>query len=98
MAQTVKNLPAMQETKLPSLDWEDPLEKGREIHSSILVWEIPRAERPDWTTVLGFAKNRTRLSDQHYHYAIKLLRTGLRREKGLGRGSRASKTLTELEE
>ena len=41
VAQLVKNLPAMQETWIPSLCWEDPLEKGKAIHSSILVWRIP---------------------------------------------------------
>ena len=37
VAQLVKNLPAMQETRVPSLGWEDPLEKGMAIHSSILA-------------------------------------------------------------
>ena len=41
MAQLVKNPPAMQETWVPSLDWEDPLEKGKATHSSILAWRIP---------------------------------------------------------
>ena len=41
MAQMVKNLPAMQETWIQSLLWEDPLEKGMAIHSSILAWRIP---------------------------------------------------------
>ena len=41
MAQTIKNLPAMQETWTRSLDWEDPLEKGIATHSSILAWRIP---------------------------------------------------------
>ena len=40
-AQTVKNLPEMQETQVQSLGQEDPLEKGMATHSSILVWEIP---------------------------------------------------------
>ena len=39
-AQTVKNLPAMQETQVLSLGWEDPLEKGMATHSSILAWRI----------------------------------------------------------
>ena len=42
----VKNLPAMQEIQVPSLDWEDPLEKGRTTHSSILAWRIPKTEEP----------------------------------------------------
>ena len=37
----VKNLPAMQETQVQSLGWEDPLEKGKATHSSILAWRIP---------------------------------------------------------
>ena len=45
MAQTVKNLPAMQETQVRSLDWEDPLENGMATHSSILAWRIP-GEKP----------------------------------------------------
>ena len=46
MAQMVKNLPAMQETWVQSLGWEDPLGKGMTIHSSILAWEIPWTEEP----------------------------------------------------
>ena len=41
MAQLVKNLPAMRETWVPSLGWEDPLEEGKATHSSILAWRIP---------------------------------------------------------
>ena len=44
MAQTIKNLPAMQETWVQSLGWEDPLEKGMSTHSSILAWRIPWTE------------------------------------------------------
>ena len=40
-AQLAKNLPAMQETWVQSLVWEDPLEKGKATHSSILAWRIP---------------------------------------------------------
>ena len=42
VAQLVKNLPAMQETWVQSLSWEDPLEKGKGTHSIILAWRIPR--------------------------------------------------------
>ena len=41
VAQLVKNPPAMWETWFRSLSWEDPLEKGKDIHSSILAWRIP---------------------------------------------------------
>ena len=44
MAQTVKNLPAMQETRVPSLGWEYPLEKEMATRSCILAWKIPRTE------------------------------------------------------
>ena len=46
VAQTVKNPPAMQETQVQSLGWEDPLEKGMAIHTSILIWRIPWTEEP----------------------------------------------------
>ena len=46
MAQTVKNLPAMQENQIPSLGQEDPLEKRIATHSSILAWRIPWTEEP----------------------------------------------------
>ena len=47
MAQLVKRLPAMWETQVQSLGWEDPLEEEVAIHSSILAWRIPRTEEPD---------------------------------------------------
>ena len=46
VAQMVKNLPSMQETWGRSLGWEDPLEKGMAIHSSIPAWRIPLTEEP----------------------------------------------------
>ena len=46
VAQTVENLPTMQETQVQSLGWEDPLEKGMATHSSILSWRIPWTEEP----------------------------------------------------
>ena len=60
VAQTVKNMPAVQETWVWSLGWEDPLEKGMATHSSILAWRIPWTEmgsqrvRHDWATVTFF--------------------------------------------
>ena len=59
IAQTVKNLPAIQET----LSWEDPLEKGMAIHSSILGWRILWTEEAGNLTVCGFAKSQIQLSD-----------------------------------
>ena len=52
-AQTLKNLPKMQETRVQSLDWEDPLKKGMAPHSSILAWEIPRTEEPGGLQSMG---------------------------------------------
>ena len=60
MAQTVKNLPAMRETQVRSLGWEDALEKGMATHSSILVWRIPWPEEPgELHTVHGVTKSHT---------------------------------------
>ena len=58
MAQLVKNPPAMRETWVRSLGWEDPLEKGKATHSSILA------------IVLGVANSLTQLSDFHFHTHI----------------------------
>ena len=46
IAQLVKNFPAMQETQIPSLGQEDPLEKEIATHSSVLAWRIPWTEEP----------------------------------------------------
>ena len=63
MAQLVKNLPAIPETWVVSLGWEDPLEKGKATHSSILAWRIP------WTIVHGVAMNQTQLRDFHFTFS-----------------------------
>ena len=53
VAQTVKNLPAMQKTWVRSSDQEDPLEKGVAIHSCVLAWEIPWTEEPGGLQSMG---------------------------------------------
>ena len=53
MAQTIKNLPAMQETWVQSLGWEDPLEKGKATYSSILAWRILWTEVSDGLQSMG---------------------------------------------
>ena len=58
MAQTVKNLPAMQETRVRFLGQEDPLEEGLATHSSILAWGIPRAEEPGRLQTMGLQRVR----------------------------------------
>ena len=53
VAQMLKNVPAMRETWVRSLGWEDPLEKGKATHASILAWRIL------WTIVHGVSKSQT---------------------------------------
>ena len=63
VAQGVRNLPAMRETWVRSLSWEDPLEEGMATHSSILAWRIAM-DRGAWqATVHGITKSQTGLSD-----------------------------------
>ena len=71
VAQTVKCLPAMQETQVQSLGRENPLEKEMAMHSSILAWKIPWTEEPGRLhTVCGVAKSRTRLSDFTFTFKV----------------------------
>ena len=72
--QTVKNLPAMQETWVRYLGWEDPLEKGRATHSSILAWRTPWTEEPGRLQSMGLQKSLTQLSNFHF----KQLKIGLK--------------------
>ena len=53
VAQTIKNLPAMQETQVRSLGWEDPLEKEMATHFSILAWKIQRTQEPGGLQFMG---------------------------------------------
>ena len=53
VAHTVRSLPAMRETQVQSLGWEDALEKGKAIHSSILAWRIPWTEEPGGPQSMG---------------------------------------------
>ena len=59
MAQMVKNPPAIPETQVRSLDWEDPLEKGMATHTRTLAWRIPWTEGyiAWWATIHGVAKS-----------------------------------------
>ena len=58
VAQTVKNLSAMQEAQIQSLGWEDPLEKGMATDSNILAWKIPWTEEPGRLQSMGLQKVR----------------------------------------
>ena len=56
VAQMVKNLPTMQETRVRPLGWEDPLEKEMATHSSILAWRIPWTEEPGGLGSMGLQR------------------------------------------
>ena len=56
VAHMVKNLPAMWETHVQYLGWEDPLEKGTATHSNILAWRIPWTEEPGRLQSLGLQR------------------------------------------
>ena len=68
MALTVKNLPAMQETQIPSLGWEGPQEMGMHTHAGILAWRLPWAQEPGRLQSMG-PQSRTPLSDFRYFTA-----------------------------
>ena len=57
----VKNLPAVWETWVPPLGWEDPLEEGLATHSSIIAWRIPMDRGAWWATVHRVTKSQTQL-------------------------------------
>ena len=63
VAQTVKNLPAMRETWVRSLGWEDPLQEDMATHSSILAWRIPMDRGARQATVHEVTESWTQLSD-----------------------------------
>ena len=58
VAEMIKNLPAVQETQVQSLGWEDPLEKGMATHSGILAWRISWTEGPSGLQSMGSQKVR----------------------------------------
>ena len=64
----VKDLPTIQETQIPSLGWEDPLEKGMATHSSIPAWKIPWTEEPGSYSPWGGKESDTteRLTLSHF--------------------------------
>ena len=67
-AQMVKHLPAIRETQLRSLGWEDPPEKGMATHSSIIAWRIPWTEEPGGLQSMEVTKSRTLVSDFDIHF------------------------------
>ena len=72
----VKKLPAMQETQVRSLGWEDPLEKEMATRSSILTWEIPWTEKPLGYSPWGCKRVRHDLATkQLYIYILAIIKT-----------------------
>ena len=76
MAQRLKRLPAMRETQVRPLGWEDPLEKEMATHSSILAWRIPWTEELDGLQSTGHKELDT---TERLHYMINLMQK-LKRE------------------
>ena len=74
MAQMVKNPPALWETQVRSLDWEDPLEKGMATHSSILAWRIPWTEEPGRLQSAGL-QSLTRLGNFTFTFSASFAET-----------------------
>ena len=72
VAQSVKRLPAVRETRVQSLGWEDPLEKEMATHSSILVWRIPWTEELGGYSPWGHKESDTteRLTLSHFHKVL----------------------------
>ena len=68
----VKNLPAIQETQVRSLAWEDPLEKEMATHSSVLSWRIPWTEKPSRLQSMGLQTSDTakRLTLSQIYFTI----------------------------
>ena len=65
-----KNPPAIQETIVQSLGWEDPLEEGMVTHSSILVWRIPRTEEPGGLQSMGSQRVRHDWVTKHTQHTV----------------------------
>ena len=59
MAQSVKNLPAVLETRVQSLGWEESLEKGMGTHSSVFAWRFPWIEEPSGLQSMGLQESNT---------------------------------------
>ena len=77
VAQMAKNLPAMQETWVQSLGWEDHLEEGITTHSSILDWRIPIDREPWWVCRGPWGRKESDTSDRlntAHHILFKLLK------------------------
>ena len=96
MAQMVKSLPAMWETWVWSLGWDDPLEKEMATHSSILAWKIPWTEDPgrlqsmgsqrvghNWATSLSFLGLKVKVKEHHQEESRQIKNVQLYKSPGL---------------
>ena len=84
----VKNLPAMPETWVQSLGWEDPLEKGMTTHSSILARIIPLTEEPGGLQSMGSQRvEHNRATNTHTHTHTQILRTSHKAVKLISAGA-----------
>ena len=72
MAQMVKNPPAIQETRVQSLGWQDPLEKEIATHSSILAWKIPWTEETARLQSMGSQRVAQRISALQMYTHLKI--------------------------
>ena len=72
VAQRIKHLPAVQETRVRSLGWEDPLEKEMATHSSILAWRIPWTEEPGGLQSTGSQRVRHDWATSHTSHTLPL--------------------------
>ena len=77
MAQTVKNLPAVRETQVQPLGWEDLLEKGIATHSSILAWKIPWTEEPGRLHSMGSDS----IEQLHFHFHTECFKVRVAKKK-----------------
>ena len=68
VVQSVKNPPAMLETRVQSLGWEDPVEEGMATHSSILVWRIPWTEEPGWLQSIESQSDTVKRVNTHSYF------------------------------
>ena len=76
-SQSLKNLPAVQETRVRSLGWEDPLEKEMATHSNILAWKISWTEKPGGLQSMGSQRvgNDGATNTNHLRHLLNILRT-----------------------
>ena len=94
MSQTVKNLLAIQEIQVQSLDWQDPLDKEMATYSSIIAWRIPRTEEPEikykienFTRKWNIEVNKIDYLNLKHSYKLKIQKTSKDKINKLGKKS-----------